>query len=156
MGIVLSESQMAWNGNVMPTAPLNTECKEYRCRNPKTQRSAYCAEHGGGVTEVGKANSKLYNQQAWDKIRARQLSKQPLCARCQHEGKITAASTVDHVFPHRRDAAKFKVNLFQSLCTGCHTLKGQDERKGIYNHYTAHGVTQYSDDDYIRLSGMMY
>jgi len=39
-------------------------------------------------------------------------------------------------------AAKFKVNLFQSLCTGCHTLKGQDERKGIYNHYTAHGVTQ--------------
>jgi hypothetical protein len=156
MGIVLSESQVAWDGAIMPTAPLNTECKEYRCRNTKTQRSAYCIEHGGGVTETGKANTKLYNQQAWDKIRARQLSKQPLCARCQHEGKITAASTVDHVFPHRRDAAKFKVNLFQSLCTGCHTLKGQDERKGIYNHYTAHGVMQYSDDDYVRLSGMMY
>ncbi len=156
MGIVLSESQMAWDRPIMPTAPLNTECKEYRCRNPKTQRSAYCTEHGGGITETGKANAKLYNQQAWDKIRARQLSKQPLCARCQHEGKITAASTVDHVFPHRRNAAKFKVNLFQSLCTGCHTLKGQDERKGIYNHYTAHGVNQYSDDDYIRLSGMMY
>ena len=147
---------MAWDCWIMPTAPLNTECKEYRCRNPKTQRSAYCTEHGGGMTETGKANSKLYNQQAWDKIRARQLSKQPLCARCQHEGKITAATTVDHVFPHRRDAAKFKVNLFQSLCTGCHTLKGQDERKGIYNYYTAHGVIQYSDDDYVRLSGMMY
>jgi len=156
MGVVLSESEVARDRPIMPTAPLNTECKEYRCRNPKTHRSAYCTEHGGGITETGKANARLYNQRAWDKIRARQLSKQPLCARCQHEGKITAASTVDHVFPHRRDAAKFKVNLFQSLCTGCHTLKGQDERKGIYNHYTAHNVTQYSDDDYIRLSGMMY
>jgi len=140
----------------MPTAPLNTECKQYGCRNNKTDRSAYCSEHGGGVTETGKANSRLYNQQAWDKIRARQLSKQPLCARCQHEGKITAASTVDHVFPHRRDAAKFKVNLFQSLCVACHTIKGQDERKGIYNHYTAHGIRTYSDDDYVRILGIKF
>lgn len=140
----------------MPYAPLNAECKEYGCRNPKTHRSAYCIEHGGGMTETGKANSKLYSQQAWAKIRARQLSKQPLCARCQSEGKITAAEHVDHVFPHRRDPVKFKVNLFQSLCAACHTLKGQDERKGIYNHYTAHGVTQYTDDDYVRLSGMSY
>ena len=140
----------------MPYAPLNAECKEYGCRNPKTHRSAYCIEHGGGTTETGKANSKLYGQQAWAKIRARQLSKQPLCARCQSEGKITAAEHVDHVFPHKRDPTKFRVNLFQSLCAACHTLKGQDERKGIYNHYTAHGVTQYTDDDYIRLSGMSY
>lgn len=140
----------------MPYAPLNTECKQYGCRNPKTSRSAYCAEHGGGVTETGKANSKLYNQQAWEKIRARQLSTHPLCAKCQHEGKITAAQHVDHVFPHRRDAAKFRVNLFQSLCAACHTIKGQDERKGQYHHYTAHGVRTYSDDDYIKLSGMTF
>ena len=140
----------------MPYAPLNAECKEYGCRNSKTGRSSYCIEHGGGITEISKANSKLYNQQSWNKIRARQLSKQPLCARCQHEGKITAATTVDHVFPHRRDASKFTLNMFQSLCVACHTIKGQDERKGIYNHYNAHGVTRYTDDDYVRLSGMQF
>jgi hypothetical protein len=140
----------------MPYAPLNSECKEYGCRNSKTSRSAYCIEHGGGMTETGKANSKLYGQQAWQKIRTRQLSKQPLCAACQSNGKITAALHVDHVFPHRRDPSKFKLNLFQSLCAACHTLKGQDERKGIYNHYTAHDVNQYSDDDYIRLTRMHY
>jgi len=139
----------------MPYAPLNTECKQYGCRNSKTGRSSYCIEHGGGVTETGKANTKLYNQQAWDKIRARQLSKQPLCARCQHEGKVTAATTVDHVFPHRRDATKFRLNLFQSLCVACHTIKGQDERKGIYNYYTAHKIIQYADYDYARLLGIV-
>lgn len=147
---------MARDCQVMPYAPLNTECKEYGCRNPKTDRSAYCVEHGGGLTETQKANSKLYSQQAWQKIRARQLSKQPLCARCQHEGKITAAEHVDHVFPHRRDPIKFKVNLFQSLCHSCHTLKGQDERKGKYLHYTAHGIVEYTDGDYVRMAGMSY
>jgi 5-methylcytosine-specific restriction protein A len=139
----------------MPIAPLNTECKEYQCRNPKTHRSAFCVEHGGGTTDKGKANSKLYGQKAWANIRTRQLSKHPLCAKCNNEGKVTAATTVDHVFPHRRDTAAFKVNLFQSLCTACHTLKTQDENKGIYKHYTAHGITEYTGDDYIRICGHM-
>lgn len=135
----------------MPTAPLNTECKEYRCRNPKTQRSAYCSEHGGGVTEKAKANDKLYKQQAWAKMRVRQLSKEPLCARCMSMGKVTAANTVDHVFPHRRDVLAFKVNLFQSLCIACHTHKTLEENKGKYLHYTANGVIEYTGDDYWRV-----
>lgn len=137
----------------MPTAPLNSECKEYRCRNPKTSRSSYCAEHGGEVSDKVKANNKLYAQAAWSKIRTRQLSKQPLCARCYTEGKVTAATVVDHVFPHRRDAAAFKVNLFQSLCAPCHSLKTQDENRGRYLHYTQHGITEYTGDDYIRICG---
>lgn len=137
----------------MPTAPLNTECKEYRCRNPKTTRSAYCTEHGGGQTDKAKANSKLYSQVAWAKIRTRQLSRQPLCARCYSEGKITAATVVDHVFPHRRDADAFKVNLFQSLCAPCHSLKTQDENRGQYLHYTQNGTVTYTGDDYIRICG---
>ena len=136
----------------MPIAPYNNECAQLGCHNKKTSRSSYCVEHGGGPTEKSKANSKLYNQRVWEKIRAIQLSKQPLCARCQSENKITAAIVVDHVFPHRQNALRFRNNLFQSLCESCHTIKGQDERKGIYNHYTAYGVTQYNDDDYLRLS----
>lgn len=107
------------------------------------------------MTDKGKANSKLYGQKAWANIRTRQLSKQPLCAKCQSEGKVTAATTVDHVFPHRRDTDAFKVNLFQSLCTSCHTLKTQDENAGRYLHYTAHGIIEYTADDYIRICGHM-
>jgi 5-methylcytosine-specific restriction protein A len=135
----------------MPVAPLNTECKEYGCRNKKTGRSSFCLQHGGGISEKGKANARLYNLEAWNSIRARQLSREPLCARCKHEGKITAAQQVDHVFPHNRDVDRFKTNIFQSLCQSCHTLKGQDERKGKYNYYTAHGVIIYYDSDYIRI-----
>jgi 5-methylcytosine-specific restriction protein A len=135
----------------VPYAPLNKECSQYGCRNPKTTRSEFCSEHGGGITDKGRANNKLYKQQAWTKIRARQLSIQPLCARCKSDGKITAATTVDHVFPHRREVIAFKVNLFQSLCTACHTLKTHDENKGKYLHYTEHGVIEYTGDDYWRV-----
>jgi hypothetical protein len=141
---------------VMPYAPLNTKCRELGCPNPKTTRSAFCSQHGGGMTEKGKANAKLYNQRVWEKIRTAQLSRQPLCARCQSENKITAAIHVDHVFPHRRDPNKFRMNLFQSLCPACHTLKTQDEAQGRYLHYTAHGVVEYCDDDYVRMMGMTY
>jgi 5-methylcytosine-specific restriction protein A len=140
----------------MPTVPSSTKCRELGCPNPKTYRSAFCSAHGGARTETQKANGKLYNQKAWEKIRARQLSTNPLCARCLLEGKITSAQHVDHVFPHRRDAVKFKLNLFQSLCAACHTLKGQDELKGIYNHYKADKVDVYTDDDYVRLVGISY
>jgi 5-methylcytosine-specific restriction protein A len=139
----------------MPIAPLNTKCRELGCQNPKTGRSTFCIQHGGGFSEKAKANLKLYGQRVWEKIRASQLSRQPLCGRCQSEGKITAANHVDHVFPHRRDADAFKVNLFQSLCTACHTLKTQDENKGRYLHYTAHGITEYTGDDYIRICANM-
>ena len=142
---------MARDYSIMPYAPLNSECREFGCRNGRTTRSPFCPEHGGGISEKAKLNSKLYNDQAWAKIRARQLSKQPLCARCANNGKVTAALHVDHVFPHRRDPSAFKINIFQSLCASCHTAKTLDENKGKYLHYTSHGVIEYTSDDYVRL-----
>jgi len=135
----------------MPYAPLNKECKEYGCRNLKTHRSAYCLKHGGGTTAKHKENSKLYKQQAWTKIRTRQLSVAPLCARCKSMGKITSATSVDHVFPHRRDLVAFKSNFFQSLCSACHTMKTHDENKGQYIHYTDNGNIIYTDADFSKI-----
>ena len=124
-----------------------------QCQNQKTHRSAFCSEHGGAITEKGKANSKLYGQAKWQNIRARQLSKEPLCARCLHEGKVTSGAHIDHVFPHRRDNARFTVNLFQTLCAACHALKTQDENRGRYLHYTRNGIIEYTDGDYFRIMG---
>ena len=113
----------------MPTAPLNTKCRELGCKNDKTSRSTFCAEHGGGITEKGRENSKLYSTGYWQKQRRAQLSKEPLCAACLLEGRVVQAEAIDHVFPHRQNTEKFKTNLFQSLCIAHHTIKTQEENE---------------------------
>lgn len=133
---------------LLPTAPLNKKCRELGCQNPKTSRSTFCVQHGGGITEKGKANSKLYGQAYWKKQREIQLSKEPLCAACLADGKVMQAEHIDHVFPHRQDARKFKVNLFQSLCAYHHTMKTQFENRGVYLYYAKHGTVTYTETDY--------
>jgi hypothetical protein len=132
----------------MPTVPKNNKCRELGCNNPKTTRSCFCIEHGGGVTAKGKANSKLYSTASWQKQRIAQLSQEPLCAGCLCAGKIVQAQHIDHVFPHRQCNEKFKRNLFQSLCASCHTLKTQMESHGTYLYFTPDGVREYNDSDY--------
>jgi len=134
----------------MPTAPFNTKCRELGCKNEKTSRSTFCSDHGGGVTEKGKENSKLYATAFWKKQRVIQLSKKPLCEACLLDGKVVQALHIDHVFPHRQDQNKFRSNLFQSLCSPHHTLKTQEENKGIYLYYSPNGIIQYNDTDYAK------
>jgi 5-methylcytosine-specific restriction protein A len=132
----------------MPTAPLNTKCRELGCKNEKTSRSTFCNEHGGAITEKGKENSKLYATAFWKKQRIAQLSKTPLCQACLLEGRVVEAVAIDHIFPHRQDANKFKSNLFQSLCVPHHTLKTQEENNGKYLYYSPNGLITYTDADY--------
>ena len=132
----------------MPYAPLNDKCRELGCNNLKTSRSTFCSIHGGGVTEKGRENSKLYSTAYWKKQRQIQLSKKPLCQACLLEGKVVQAIHIDHVFPHRQDGIKFKINLFQSLCHNHHSLKTQEENEGNYLYYSDNGLITYSDADY--------
>ena len=135
----------------MPIAPLNTECRELGCHNPKTNRSTFCVKHGGATTEKGKINSKLYSQSYWQKQRQSQLSKDPLCAACLIDGKVTQALHIDHVFPHKQDSDRFRLNYFQSLCHYHHTMKTQYEKRGVYLYYARHGVVTYTEGDYARI-----
>lgn len=132
----------------MPYAPLNDKCRELGCKNKKTHRSTFCAEHGGGITEKGKENSKLYSTAFWKQKRKEQLSRKPLCASCLLEGRVVQAEHIDHVFPHRRDDLKFRFNLFQSLCASCHTNKTIEENKGVYIYYSPNGIIEYNEQDY--------
>lgn len=140
----------------MPTAPLNSKCRELGCPNPKTGRSTFCEHHGGGYSDKTVENRKFYNQPAWQSIRKAQLSRQPLCAACLLNGRVVPGEHIDHVFPHRREQSKFVRNLFQTLCSSCHSLKTNAERQGIYQHFTATGIVEYTADDYARLVGMEY
>ncbi|MBW1213644.1 HNH endonuclease [Pantoea allii] len=43
----------------------------------------------------------------WDKARLRFLQQYPLCVMCEDQGRITAATVVDHIEPHKlKDALK--------------------------------------------------
>lgn len=135
----------------MPYAPLNSKCSHLGCQNKKTSRSSFCTEHGGGVTDKGRRNSELYGQAFWRKMRTIQLSRQPLCMSCLARGKVVQAEHVDHVFPHRQDSARFKNNIYQSLCPACHTLKTQMENRGIYQYFSPNGLIEYKETDYQRV-----
>lgn len=136
----------------MPYAPLNTKCRELGCKNNKTSRSSFCSLHGGGITEKAKENAKFYSSTFWVRLRKIQLSKQPLCASCLSNGRVVSAEHIDHVFPHRQNPEKFKKNIFQSLCSSCHTLKTQQENKGQYIYYSPNGIITYTEDDYVRIN----
>jgi 5-methylcytosine-specific restriction enzyme A len=60
----------------------------------------------------------------WRKVRPCYLAKHPLCASCLGDGRLTAATVVDHVVPHRGDQDLFwNQGNWQGLCKRCHDAK---------------------------------
>ncbi|MGO4181211.1 HNH endonuclease [Paenibacillus sp. TAF43_2] len=71
----------------------------------------------------GSAHSRGYNHK-WNKARERFLKQHPVCVHCQNDGKIVAASVVDHIIPHKGDQEKFwDVTNWQPLCETHHNIK---------------------------------
>ena len=71
----------------------------------------------------GNAQSRGYNWR-WQKARLAHLGKHPLCIECSTLGRVTAASVVDHIVPHRGDQELFwDLSNWQSLCAPCHNRK---------------------------------
>lgn len=57
----------------------------------------------------------------WRKERLHFLDQNPLCKFCEDEGKVTAATVVDHITPHKGDEILFwDVDNWQPLCEQCH------------------------------------
>ena len=69
---------------------------------------------------------------AWQRARQRYLGRHPLCVECHAHGQAEAATTVDHLVPHKGDKALFwdKGN-WQALCTSCHSRKTAREDGGF-------------------------
>jgi len=65
--------------------------------------------------------ARLDDSIRWKVLRREQLASNPLCAFCQAQGLITAASVADHVIPHRNNLELFfSPGNLQSLCKHCH------------------------------------
>lgn len=67
----------------------------------------------------------------WRKARAIYLRAHPLCCYCEREGRLTPATVVDHVVPHRGDERLFwREDNWQPLCRRCHDgVKAREESR---------------------------
>lgn len=79
----------------------------------------------------GSANDRGYTWR-WRAARADYLALHPLCRYCEQLGRLTPASVVDHIIPHRGNAELFwDVANWQPLCKRCHdSIKAKEERGG--------------------------
>jgi hypothetical protein len=80
------------------------------------------------------AHARGYGRR-WQKARLAFLAAHPCCRICEEQGRIIAATIVDHIEPHKGDAAKFwNVDNWQSLCANCNnSLKQQLETTGHFS-----------------------
>lgn len=71
----------------------------------------------------GSAFGHLYGRAKWQRIRAAQLAREPLCAICARRGLTVEATVCDHVngHPAGETEAMFWAGPFQSLCAPCHS-----------------------------------
>jgi 5-methylcytosine-specific restriction enzyme A len=68
----------------------------------------------------------------WQRARLGYLAEHPLCVMCQEQGRVTAATVVDHIIPHRGDMELFwDSDNWQSLCKPHHdSTKRRIEHSG--------------------------
>ncbi len=71
----------------------------------------------------GSAESRGYDAR-WRKARKAFLQKHPLCVECYKAGRLTPATVVDHIVPHRGNQGLFwDEGNWQALCKACHDRK---------------------------------
>lgn len=118
---------LSFQGLIMPSRPKRP-CRQPGCPELVDGESGYCDKHKRDERKRwdecrGSARERGYTTR-WDKARKTFLSHHPLCAECEREGRVTAATVVDHIIPHRGDQALFwdKSN-WQPLCKPHHDAK---------------------------------
>lgn len=115
----------------MPKKPLKP-CKHTGC--PKLTEEKYCTEHRVfHSSDRANATGRGYDSK-WRTARNRFLKANPLCVNCKDQGKLTKATVVDHIKPHRGDKVLFwDESNWQSLCKSCHDTKTMTEDR--YEEY---------------------
>ena len=108
----------------MPMKPRRP-CRFPGCAGFCEPGQVYCQEHASQSADRlrGGSDARGYNAE-WRKARSKFLKQHPLCVHCQAEGRITPATVVDHVLPHRGDRRLFwdRTN-WQPLCKDHHDKK---------------------------------
>ena len=73
-----------------------------------------------------------YNGRKWRNVRKQKLGQDPLCCACEAEGKVTAATVVDHEPSAKTliatDRDPYDMQYLQSMCKKHHNSKSGRER----------------------------
>lgn len=107
----------------MPNRP-RSPCRYPGCPN-LCERGVYCKEHAQYSQDRmrGSAATRGYDKR-WQEARKRFLKAHPLCEACLKEKKLSPATVVDHIVPHRGDPNLFwDSGNWQALCKDCHGQK---------------------------------
>lgn len=124
-------------------------CAYPGCNRPVALSEKYCELHkkAGRQREAKMVKEREVNRlkrsgnsaergygYRWQRLRNRFIAQHPYCEECMKQGKITLATDVDHIVPHRGDPALLydETNL-QSLCKACHSRKTAREDGGFGN-----------------------
>ena len=124
---------------------IKTICSWPGCRCVVDMPERYCSKHKSMAEErrrrqkenrvrfKGSSSERGYNS-AWRRARSAFLRDHPLCAECEREGRLTPATCVDHIKPHRGDKDLFwDETNWQALCQSCHSRKTAKEDGGFGN-----------------------
>lgn len=108
------------------------------CRHPGCGKlvdiAGYCDKHkqdatGWFRTSKGSSSARGYGGR-WRLLRQQVLERDSyLCCECARDGRVAAASDVDHIVPKSQGGTDDLSNL-QSLCPRCHRAKTQTESRG--------------------------
>lgn len=109
----------------MPMKPKKP-CKHPGC--PLLTDHSYCEFHAKLYADDRTGASDRGYDSRWRKARKQFLNAYPICKHCEKKGKITPATVVDHVTPHRGDQRLFwDESNWQPLCKKCHDRKTRTE-----------------------------
>lgn len=120
----------------MPMRP-KTICKHPGC-GKLIDAPGYCEPHAKQRTREtdsrrGTAKERGYTYR-WRQARAAFLAEHPLCRECEKAGRLTAATVVDHIVPHKgNDTLFWERGNWQALCASCHSVKTAAEDGGFGN-----------------------
>jgi 5-methylcytosine-specific restriction protein A len=115
----------------MPSKPQRP-CRKPGCPNLALPGKIYCKTHNKLNWE--KDHDKTAYQRGytgrWQMASRAYLHAHPLCEECKRHGRLTAATVVDHITPHRGDKTLFwDESNWQALCKSCHDEKtGREDR----------------------------
>jgi 5-methylcytosine-specific restriction protein A len=106
-------------------------CRHHGCP-ALVARSGYCPSHQKAVyhrqdQQRGSAASRGYGAK-WQAARKGYLAAHPLCVDCMEQGRVTAATELDHIIPHRGDMALFWDRFnWAGRCKAHHSAKTMRE-----------------------------
>jgi 5-methylcytosine-specific restriction enzyme A len=111
----------------MPYAPARPCSGDPRCPHPAVSHGR-CVQHQVPAWAPRVVPVRRITGRPLQRMRKRLFDQQPLCVRCQAEGRVTIATIRDHIVNLVVGGQDTEANT-QALCVACHDTKTLEERK---------------------------